>query len=60
MVAMPLSNSYCTEVRWLIKRLECLRGIEHYSAANKKYNPLSKKPLMGGTHKELLAGLEII
>jgi hypothetical protein len=51
MVAMPLSNSYCTEVRWLIKRLECLRGINHYYAADKKYIPLPKKLLMGGTHK---------
>ena len=51
MVAVPLSNSYCTEVRWLIKRLERLRGIKHYSAADKKYISLPKKPLMGGTHK---------
>ena len=51
MVAMPHSNSYCTEVRWLVKRLECLRGIKHYSAADKSIFLYLKKPLMGGTHK---------
>jgi hypothetical protein len=59
MVAMPLSNSSCTEVRWLNKRLECLRGIKHYTAAGKKYFS-TKKTSWVGLIKELLAGLEII
>jgi len=50
---MPLSNSYCTEVRWLLKDSNVLEvlSIKHCSAADKKYIPLPKKPLMGGTHK---------
>lgn len=60
MVAMPLSNSYCTEVRWLIKRLECLRGIKHYSVADKKYILYLKNLSWVALIEELLAGLEII
>ena len=59
MVAMPLSNSYCTDVRWLIKRLECLRGIKHYPAADKKYISLPNISWVA-LIKEILAGLEII
>ena len=60
MVAMPLSNSYCTEVRWLIKRLECLRGLSITLQLIKSIFLYLKNLSWVALIKELLAGLEII
>jgi len=60
MVARPLSNSYCTEVRWLIKKIECLRGLSITLQLIKSIFLYLKNLSWVALIKELLAGLEII
>jgi hypothetical protein len=60
MVAKPLSNSYCAEVRWLIKRLKCLEVLSVTLRLTKSIFLYLKNLSWVALIKESLAGVEII